>query len=112
LGVGLVGIDLDFVVDGPFDLFGVLALVAEVVALHFQEKDFAFGSGALLEDVVIDDLEDVIAEFVQLLFNIFFIVFEQCEVLAPFLFFLLVDVAHGSPGGSARSHRVLISHRD
>ena len=79
----------------------VLRNITLIVALHLQEEDLAFVGAAFIEDVVLNEVQDIVAESIQFLLDFLFVGLDQLHVsFAALLLFLPLDGGQGSPSGS------------
>ena len=87
---------------------GVFRNVSEVVSLHFVVEDLILGVGGLDEQLAVNEVEDLIAVFVELALNLGLVASEEAEVLGSLLLLLLLNGGKGSPGSSAGADGVLV----
>jgi len=79
---------------------GVLSDVPVVVTFHLEEEDFAFGAVGLRNEVFIDQGKDVVAELVELFFNLGPVVNNELGLVGV-TGLSLFDGGKSSPGGSS-----------
>jgi hypothetical protein len=70
-------------------IFGVFGNISVIISLHFKEEDFAFTIGAALDDVVINQVQNVLAIEIKFCFDGFFVVLDNLDVLGTILLFFL-----------------------
>jgi hypothetical protein len=87
---------------------GVLGNVSVVVTLHLQEEDLGLSVGSALDEEVVEEVEDVVAEAGQLSLDLLLVVTQQADVLGALRVLLLLDGGDGAPGRAARADRVLV----
>ena len=91
---------------------GVFTDVSVVVTLHFHEEHFAFIGVGTGDQVVVQQVDDVVAVFVQLQLDFLFVLSEEVEFVGRVLgLFLLLDGAEGPPGSPPAADGVLVCHR-
>mmetsp|Transcript_106435 Transcript_106435/g.286357 ORF Transcript_106435/g.286357 Transcript_106435/m.286357 type:complete len:200 (+) Transcript_106435:347-946(+) len=83
--------------------------VAEVVALHLHVKDLALARGGRADEVLVQDIEDALAEVVQLLLHRSFVVLDRGLRVRGLL---LRAEGDRSPGLATRGRGILVSHRE
>ena len=96
--VGLLGSVSVFV---SFSSGGVFGDVTVIISLHLVVEDNSFGSWGLGEELVVDEIQDLVAEFVELAFNFSLVGPEEPDILGPLLFLLLLNGGKCAPGGSS-----------
>jgi hypothetical protein len=83
----------------------------EIILLHLEVEDLGLSSGGALDELVIEEPDDVIAEVVELILDLLLVGLEEGEVLGVLGLFLLLDRAECAPGSPSRPDGVLVGHR-
>nr|GLL34155.1 hypothetical protein LR48_Vigan11g128000 [Ipomoea trifida] len=80
--------------------------------IHFVEEDGGFAGLGGRNEVFLDDLENVIADFGELVFNLLAVGSDELDVvLVPLRFLFLLDRGHDPPRRPPRAYHVLIPNR-
>ena len=90
-----------------------LGQVAKVVTLHLVVEDLALTGLSVLDQVVIEDGEDIVANLGQLLFNLDFVRLDLWQLLLVALgLFLLLNGGDYTPASSTSTDHILVRNRE
>ena len=79
----------------------VFRLISVIISFHFRIENLSFRIGGAGNELSVNEVEDLVAEFVELSLYFCLIVSQQSNIFGTFLFFFLLNGTESSPSSSS-----------
>ena len=82
--------------------------ISVVVALHFHIKNFCVSLRRIDNERIAKKIDDILTNLIEFIFEFFTIPLDQVNILATFVFFLVLDSNDGAPGNATGAYRIFV----
>ena len=88
-----------------------LAEVSVVISTHLVVKDLSVSCFRIRDQVLVNNVEDIVADLFKLLLNFLSVPFDDLQIVAALVLFFVLNGRDCSPCSSAGSYRVFVCNR-